>query len=62
MKLRDEAIVPDTRVFALSDVSKEAGRKRMQKLEASGVIRVVRTPMGRRWLTVRDAERLAEAL
>jgi hypothetical protein len=62
MKLREAAIVPDTRVFALSDVSKEAGRKRMEQLESEGKIKVVRTPMGRRWLSVADAERLANAL
>lgn len=62
MKLRHAATVPDTRVYALKEVSKEAGRKRMEKLEADGKITVVRTPMGRRWLTIADAERLAEAL
>lgn len=62
MKLREAPIVPDTRVFVLREVSKEAGRKRMEQLEADGLISVVRTPMGRRWLTVGDAERLAEAL
>ena len=62
MKLSDAAIVPDTRIFALSEISKEAGRKRMEKLEAEGQITIVRTPMGRRWLTVADAERLADAL
>lgn len=62
MKLRDAPIVPDVRVFALRTVSKETGRKRMQELEASGDIEVLRTSTGRRWLTVRDAERLAAAL
>ena len=62
MKLREAAIVPDTRIFTLKAISKEAGRKRMQRLEADGKITVVRTPMGRRWLTVADAERLAAAL
>ncbi len=62
MKLREAAIVPDTRIFALSEVSKEAGRKRMEKLEGDGAITVTRTPMGRRWLTVDDAQRLADAL
>ena len=54
MKLRDAPIVPDVRVFALRTVSKETGRKRMQELEASGDIEVLRTSTGRRWLTVRD--------
>lgn len=62
MKLRDAPIVPDTRVFAFGNVSKEAGRKRMEELEANGDIEVLRTPTGRRWLTVSDAERLANAL
>jgi len=62
MRLREAPIVPDTRVFALNDVSKEAGRKRMRELEASKAIKVLRTPTGRRWLTVADAERLAKAL
>lgn len=62
MKLREAPIVPDTRVFAFMGLSKEAGRKRMQELEASGDIEVLRTPTGRRWLTVSDAERLANAL
>jgi hypothetical protein len=62
MKLREAAIVPDTRIFTLKEISKEAGRKRMEKLEAAGKITVVRTPMGRRWLTVADAVRLAAAL
>lgn len=62
MKLQELAIVPDTRIFALSEVSKEAGRKRMEQLEEEGAIQVLRTPMGRRWLTIADAERLADAL
>ena len=62
MKLRELPIIPDTRVFAVRDVSNETGRKRMKELEASGAIKVLRTPTGRRWLTVVDAERLAAAL
>ena len=62
MKLRELPIVPDTRVFAVRDVSNDTGRKRMQELEANGDIEVLRTSTGRRWLTVRDAERLANAL
>lgn len=62
MKLQNKAIVPDTRIYALSEVSKEAGRKRMATLEAAGKITVTLTPMGRRWLTVADAQRLADAL
>ncbi len=62
MKLREAPIVPDTRVFTFIGLSKEAGRKRMQELEARGDIEVLRTPTGRRWLTVSDAERLVEAL
>ena len=62
MNIRQASIVPDTRVFAFMGLSKEAGRKRMKELEASGAIKVLRTPTGRRWLTVVDAERLAAAL
>lgn len=62
MKLQEAPVVPDTRVFALHSVSKEAGRKRMDELEEGGQIVVLRTPTGRRWLTVADAERLAKAL
>jgi hypothetical protein len=62
MSIRDKKIVPDTRVFSLRDVSKERGRKRMEELEVAGEITVYRTPTGRRWLTISDAERLAAAL
>jgi len=62
MNLQEKPVVPDIRVFALKDVSKETGRKRMDELEACGAIQVLRTPTGRRWLTVADAERLADAL
>ena len=62
MTIREKKIVPDTRVFSLTDVSKERGRKRMDELESAGEITVYRTPTGRRWLSVDDAERLADAL
>jgi len=49
-------IVPDTRIYVFASVSKETGRERMKELETRGDIEVLRTPTGRRWLRVIDAQ------
>ena len=62
MNLKDAPLIADTRLFAYRNVSIETGRKRARELEAQGEISIVRTGTRRRWLTVEDAERLADAL
>ena len=62
MNIRDAKIVPDTRVYPFSNVSKEAGRKVMENLASQGVIEPHVTGTGRRLLSFEDAERLANAL
>lgn len=62
MSIREYPLVPDLRVFAFANVSKEHGRKRLQELQQRGLIKPTRTPTGRQLLSFRDAETLAEAL
>ena len=62
MNIQDAKIVPDTRIYPVRSVSKEAGRKILEDLEARGVIEPHRTATGRRLLSFVDAERLANAL
>ena len=62
MNIKNAKIVPDLRVFQTINVSKEAGRKRMEELSSKGLIEPLRTPTGRCLLSIEDAERLANAL
>ncbi|MCB1685953.1 MAG: hypothetical protein KDI31_15770 [Pseudomonadales bacterium] len=62
MNIRTAKIVPDLRVYALSNVSKEHGRRRLTELQAQGIVQPLRTPTGRTLLSFEDAERLAAAL
>ena len=62
MNIRDAKIVPDTRVYPVGNISKEAGRKIMEDLESRGVIEPHHTATRRRLLSFEDAERLANAL
>ena len=62
INIRDAKIVPDTRVYPVGNVSKEAGRKIMEDLESQGLIKPHVTATGRRLLSFIDAERLANAL
>lgn len=62
MSIRDAKIVSDLRIFEVSNVSREHGRKRRDELAAKGIIEPKRTPTGRYLLSFADAERLADAL
>ena len=62
MGLRDVALIPDLNLYAHRHVSKELGRKRLAELEHAGRVQPVTTPSGRKLLSFRDAEALAEAL
>lgn len=62
MNLKDAPIILDTHLYGYKKVSNDTGRKRARELEAKGEIKIVRTGTGRRWFTVADAERLADAL
>ena len=62
MSIRDVPMVPDLRVYQFKNVSREHGRKRLKELQTTGLIQPVETPTGRRLLSFRDAEALAEAL
>ncbi len=62
MDIKSAKIVPDLRVFQTINVSKEAGRKRMEELRTMGIIDPIRTPTGRCLLSMEDAERLANSL
>ena len=62
LNIRNAPIVPDTRVYAVANVSKEAGRKRLIDLQHLGQVDPVITGTGRRLLSFEDAERLAAAL
>jgi len=62
VSIRGAKIVPDLRVYAARNVSKERGRKCLRELEERGLIAPERTPTGRTLLSFPDAERLAESL
>lgn len=62
MDIREAKIVPDLRVYAIRNVSKEHGRKRLTELSAQGAVQPLRTPTGRTLLSFEEAERLAAAL
>jgi hypothetical protein len=62
MEIREAKIVPDLRVYAVHNVSKEHGRRRLMALQAEGVIQPLKTPTGRTLLSFEEAERLASAL
>lgn len=62
MDIRNKKIVPDLRIFAAVNVSKERGRRIRDELERAGRISVLRTPTGRCYLSFGDAERLAGQL
>jgi len=62
MNIREAKIVPDTRIYPLRNVSKEAGRKVMERLRARGVIDPMITGTHRRLLSFAEAEILANAL
>jgi predicted site-specific integrase-resolvase len=62
MTIKKQPIIPDLRIFEAEQVSREHGRATLKRLERDGVIRPRRTRTGRCFLTVDDAERLAEAL
>lgn len=62
MSIRDVPMVPDLRVYQFKNVSRPHGRKRLRELQDSGLIKPVETSTGRRLLSFRDAEALAEAL
>jgi len=58
VNIRNMKIVPDLRVFEVTNVSRETGRKRIRDLAEQGVIEPKRTPTGRCLLSFEDAERL----
>ncbi len=62
MSIREVPMVNDLRIYQFKNVSKEHGRKRLAELQEQGLIRPVATPTGRKLLSFRDAEALAEAL
>ncbi len=62
MSLRDKHIILDLRVYEIQQVSREHGRKRRDELMANGVIAPIVTSTGRCLLSMRDAEKLADAL
>ena len=62
MTMRDAALIPDLNVYAYRHVSKELGRKRLAELERAKRVTPVTTASGRKLLSFRDAEALAEAL
>ena len=62
MKVWSAKIVPDTRIYQVRSVSKEAGRKVMEDLRSRGVIDPLITGTNRRLLSFVDAEKLANAL
>ena len=62
MNIREAKIVPDTRIYPFRNVSKEAGRKVMERLMQSGEIEPHITGTHRRLLSFSEAEILANAL
>lgn len=62
MNIRQAKIVPDLRVFAAANVSKERGRRRLSELQQEGLVQPLRTPTGRTLLSFEEAERLVAAL
>ena len=62
MSIREAKIIPDLRIYAIQNVSKEHGRKRLEELFAKGEIQPLRTSTGRTLLSFKDAKRLAEVL
>jgi len=62
MNICDAKIVPDTRIYPLRSVSKEAGRKVMEDLRSRGVIDPMITGTHRRLLSFVEAQILADAL
>ncbi len=62
MNIREAKIVPDTRVYTHSSVSKEAGRKVLQDLTNRGLINPHITGTHRRLLSFGEAEILADRL
>jgi hypothetical protein len=62
MDIRKAPIIEDVRVYAFRNISKPTGRKRLERLQAEGVVNPTITPTGRKLLSFEDAERLAAAL
>ena len=62
MDIRTAKIVPDTRVYELKQISKEAGRKRLTELKEAGDIAPLVTGTKRTLLSFEEAERLAASL
>jgi hypothetical protein len=62
VNIRRAPLIEDVKIYTLRKVSKPTGRKRLERLEAAGVVSPMTTPTGRRLLSIEDAERLAEAL
>ena len=61
MDLGNAKIIPDVRLFGFVGVSKECGRKTLERLEAEGVVSPLRTPTGRTMLSFREAESVVSA-
>ena len=62
MSILEAKIVPDTRIYPLQSISKEAGRKVMEDLRSRGVIDPMITSTNRRLLSFAEAQILADAL
>jgi hypothetical protein len=62
LDIRTAKIVPDLRVYAVRNVSKEHGRRRLAELQEKAIVQPLRTPTGRTLLSFEEAERLAAAL
>ncbi len=62
MNIRDAKIIPDTRIYPLTNVSKEAGRKVLERLRETGEINPLMTSTRRCLLSYGEAQALANAL
>ena len=61
MDLSDAKIIPDLRLYGLLGVSRECGRRALEKLEVNGAISPRRTPTGRTMLSFKEAEAVVQA-
>ncbi len=59
--LMTQPVICDLRVYEVKKVHRDTGRKRLEQLEANGIINPMRTPTGRTLLSIDDAERLADS-
>ena len=62
MSVFDQKLIPTRRLFAVSNVSKEMGKRVMDDLEARGEISPEKTPSKRSFVSPIEAECFQQAL